>query len=76
MCVSAGTEVATASAAAAVVNCTEGPGSVLYSEIASTDPGTSATAAAAVATCKCVYIWRNESYKLLKRVAIRNLARC
>jgi len=41
MCVSAGTEVATASAsaAAAVVNCTEGPGSVLYSEIASTDPG-------------------------------------
>jgi len=40
MCVSAGTEVTTASAAAeaAVVNCTEGPGSVLYSEIASTDP--------------------------------------
>jgi len=41
MCVSAGTEVATASAAAAaaaVVNCTEGPASALYSEIASTDP--------------------------------------
>jgi len=39
MCVSAGTEVATASVAAAVVNCTEDPGSVLYGEIASTDPG-------------------------------------
>jgi len=28
--------------------------------------GTSAAAAVAVATSECVYIWRNESYKLLE----------